>query len=92
MYCHQAAKSEACWEVMVHAFNPSSWVKRQADLFEFKVNQLYKSYFQNRLQIYNETLSQKKNKTKNKKKQMWSLSPQMILMNEGFTFSKPLMT
>ena len=77
---------------MVHAFNPSSWVKRQADLFEFKVNQLYKSYFQNRLQIYNETLSQKKKTKQKTKKQMWSLSPQMILMNEGFTFSKPLMT
>ena len=47
---------------------PALGKQRQADLYEFEVSLVYKSWFRERLQSHREPLSQKnKNKTKQKK-------------------------
>ena len=49
---------------------PALGRQRQPDLHEFEANLVYKSYFQDRLQSYRETMSQTttKNQTNNNKK------------------------
>ena len=52
--------------VVAHIFNPSTQEQSQADLCKFEASLVYKSWFQDRLQSYRETLSQNKNKNKQK--------------------------